>query len=220
LVGDAGFKTRPFGVNASIAKIPVIGLVGGIASGKSLVAHQLESLGAGILDGDRMGHEVLRMPEVEQIARERWGERVMDDVGRINRSALAKVVFAPPPDGPRELEFLEQLTHPRIGQRLREQAEAMAGSGKYRALVIDAPVMLEAGWHTICDRIVYVEAPYEVRRSRALKRGWSEADFAAREGAQESLDVKRRHADIMIDNSGSADSTREQVERFWHTLIG
>jgi dephospho-CoA kinase len=207
-------------VSASTAKIPVIGLVGGIASGKSLVARQFESLGAGILDGDRTGHEVLRMPEVEQIARKRWGERVMDPAGRINRSALAKIVFAPPPDGPRELEFLEQVTHPKIGQRLREQTEAMVESGKYRALVIDAPLMLEAGWHNICDRIVYVEAPYDVRRSRALNRGWSEADFEAREGAQESLDVKRRHADIMIDNSGSAESTREQVERVWHTLIG
>jgi dephospho-CoA kinase len=199
--------------------IPVIGLLGGIASGKSLVAQQLESLGAGILDGDRTGHEVLELPEVRQQIRQRWGERVMNAEGRIDRSAVASIVFAPTPDAPRELNFLEQLTHPKIGQLLRKRAADMAASGRYRALVLDAPVMLEAGWHTICDRIVFVDAPRDTRLARAATRGWSEAVFTSREKAQESLDVKRRQADIIIDNSRSAEFTREQVERFWHRLV-
>jgi dephospho-CoA kinase len=199
--------------------IPVIGLLGGIASGKSLVAREMASLGAGILDADRMGHEVLEQPEVRQQIRQRWGERVMNAEGRIDRSAVAKIVFAPASDAARELNFLEQLTHPRIGQLLRERAAQMAASGRYRALVLDAPVMIEAGWHTICDSIVFVDAPRDVRLARALARGWSKAQFTARENAQESLDVKRRQADIMIDNSQSAELTRNQVVRFWHSLV-
>ena len=200
--------------------IPVIGLLGGIASGKSMVARQFEELGAGILDADRTGHEVLRMAEMEQAARERWGTSVLDAEGHIDRARLAEIVFAAPPEGPRELEYLEQLTHDRIGQLLRGRAQAMAASGRYAALVLDAPLMLEAGWHTICNQIVFVDAPREVRLSRARNRGWSEEEFAAREAQQESLIVKRRHADIIIDNSGPPEATRAQVERFWHSLVG
>jgi dephospho-CoA kinase len=87
-------------------------------------------------------------------------------------------------------------------------------------LVLDAPVMLEAGWHTLCNQIVFVDAPREVRLARAVARGWTETDFTAREAAQESLDVKRRHADAIIDNSGSAETTQAQVRRLWHSLPG
>jgi len=68
--------------------------------------------------------------------------------------------------------------------------------------------------------VVFVDAPRELRLARARKRGWSEADFAAREGAQESLDFKRKRADLVLDNSGSPEQTQAQVERFWHSLVG
>jgi dephospho-CoA kinase len=201
-------------------RIPIIGLLGGIASGKSLVADCLEELGAGVLDADRMGHEVLRLPEVRKAVGMRWGDAVFDAAGEVDRKALAKIVFDPSPTGRDSLQYLEQLTHPKIGQLLRQEAEALAASGRHKALVLDAPVMLEAGWHTLCDQILFVDAPREVRLGRARARGWSEADFTAREAAQESLDVKRQHADAIIDNSGSTESTRAQVTRLWHSLIG
>ena len=80
--------------------------------------------------------------------------------------------------------------------------------------------MLEAGWHTLCDHIVFVDAPRQVRLARALTRGWTEADFTSREAAQESLDVKRRQADAIIDNSGSLESVQAQVRRLWDSLLG
>lgn len=205
---------------AAKAAIPVIGLLGGIASGKSLVAKCLRELGAGILDADRMGHEVLLQDEVKQAARGRWGEAIFSADGQIKRKALAKIVFDPSPKGREELQYLEELTHPRIGQLLSQEAQLLAASGGYPALVLDAPVMLEAGWHTLCDHILFVDAPREARLARAKARGWTEADFTSREAAQESLDVKRTHADAIIDNSGSAESTQAQVRRLWHSLIG
>lgn len=197
----------------------IVGLLGGVASGKSLIARQLCELGAGLLDGDQAGHEVLRLPEIERQVRERWGESVIDRDGRVDRKALGKIVFAPPPDGPRELRRLEQLTHPEIGVCLRLQAEELAKAGR-KVAVLDAPVMLKAGWDAFCDRIVFVEAPPEVRLARAIERGWNQEDFAAREAAQESLEVKRAHADTVIDNSGSPEDSQAQVERFWHSLVG
>ncbi len=85
--------------------------------------------------------------------------------------------------------------------------------------MLDAPLLLEAGWDKFCDTLVFVDAPRELRLARALARGWSEEDFAAREGVQESLDWKRRRADVVVDNSGSPEQTRSQVERLWHSLI-
>jgi dephospho-CoA kinase len=85
-------------------------------------------------------------------------------------------------------------------------------------VVIDAPLLVEAGWNEFCDRVVFIEAPRTVRFARALGRGWSGQDFAAREARQEPCEVKRQLADVVIDNAGSEESTRAQVERAWHVL--
>ena len=197
----------------------VIGILGGVASGKSLVARQLAALGAGRLDADRAGHKVLRMPRIEAAIRARWGQAVRGPDGRIDRSRLARIVFADPPNGPREREHLEQLTHPEIGRLLQQQAEVLEGSGT-AVVVLDAPLLLEAGWDRLCDKLVFVDAPRQTRVSRALARGWSEEDFAAREAVQKSLDFKRERADAVVDNSGAPEQTQAQVERFWQSLIG
>jgi dephospho-CoA kinase len=195
----------------------IIGLLGGVASGKSFVARQFESLGAGVLDADRAAHEVLRMPEIEAAAQERWGPEVLDCRGRIDRSRLARIVFGP--RGATEREYLEKLTHPRIQQLVRRQAEALAEAG-HPVAVVDAPLLLEAGWDAFCDALIYIDTPRPSRLARALERGWKEEEFTAREDAQESLDVKRARADMIVDNSGSAEQTRAQIERYWHALVG
>jgi dephospho-CoA kinase len=197
----------------------VIGILGGVASGKSLVARQLARLGAGLLDADRAGHEVLQLPRVEAAVRERWGEEAFGPDDCIDRARLARIVFADPPGGPRERKHLEQLTHPEIGRLLKQQADALASSG-IAVAVLDAPLLLEAGWDTLCEKLVFVDAPREIRLLRALARGWSKEDFTAREGAQESLDFKRERADVVVDNSGSPEQTQAQIERFWQSLIG
>ncbi|HEY4309770.1 MAG TPA: dephospho-CoA kinase [Pirellulales bacterium] len=196
----------------------VIGLVGGIASGKSLVARQLVELGAGWLDADRAGHEVLEQEEVKQAIRERFGSEVFTPDGQLSRPAIGRRVFGS--EGAAEdRRFLEQLTHPRIGELLGRQAAALEEEGK-QILVLDAPLLMEAGWNKFCEKTVFVEAPREVRLQRARGRGWSDAEFAAREAAQQSLDVKRNRADVVLDNSGSAEATREQVKHLWHSLNG
>ena len=104
----------------------LIGLLGGVASGKSFVARQLAAWGAGVLDADRAAHEVLREPATEEAARARWGERVFGPDGRIDRSKLAQVVFSPLPEGVKERAYLEKLIHPEVGRRLREEAGRLA----------------------------------------------------------------------------------------------
>jgi len=196
----------------------ILGLLGGVASGKSLVSRQLAELGAVVLDADRAGHEALRLPSTEAAARQRWGDAVFGPDGHIDRSRLARIVFAPPPDGPSERKFLEELTHPEIGRRLTAQAEAKKADSPLA--VLDAALILEAGWDKLCNYLAFIDVPKEVRAARALLRGWTDEDFSAREAAQESLHSKRTRADVIIDNTGSVEHTKEQVQRLWQFLVG
>ncbi len=195
----------------------VIGIAGGVASGKSLVAKQLETLGAVTVDADCIAHEVLEAAEVREAIGERWGEAVFDDAGRVDRGAIARRVFAPPPDGPTELEYLESLSHPRI-RRLLEQRISELAVAKAPAAILDAAVMFKAGWDCLCDKIIFVEAPRPVRLSRALERGWTEEEFVRREASQTSLEKKRALSDLVLDNSGTAEALEAQVNQFWRDV--
>jgi dephospho-CoA kinase len=196
----------------------VLGIIGGIASGESLVSRRLGELGAEVLDADRVGHAVLRDPEVERAIRERWGDGVFGPDGRVDRSRLAAVVFSGLPDNREDLDYLEQLTHPRIKQKLRETMDEMARAGTAAVLVLDAALLVEAGWASLCDKILFVDAARRVRLQRAAQRGWTEAGFDAREAAQASVDSKRVRADFVIDNSSTLEHTYEQLETVWRLL--
>src|SRR3972149_5703140 len=131
-----------------------IGLVGGVASGKSLVARMLVELGAGLLDADRTGHDVLADDaEVHQALREKWGDAVFTADGSIDRAALDACVFAENDDARTDRRWLESLLHPRIRQRLETLRIEFAAEGR-PAVVLDAPLLLEAGWGPLCDLIV------------------------------------------------------------------
>jgi dephospho-CoA kinase len=197
----------------------IIGLLGGIASGKSFVAEQFRQLGAAALDADRVGHEVLRLPAIKEAVRHQFGREVLNSTGEVDRKALGKIVFAPAPDGPRQLTVLEQITHPEIRRRLNEQVEQLAAEGVTLA-VLDAPVLLKAGWGDVCDALVFVDCEDAVRRTRAIERGWTPDEFAAREAAQESLAEKRKRADYVLENSAGTEYTKAQIERLWHCLVG
>jgi dephospho-CoA kinase len=196
----------------------IIGILGGVASGKSLVSAIFAAHGLGVLDADRAGHEVLRLQHVLEAARNRWGGEIIGEDGQIDRGRLAKIVFQPDEIGTRERTFLTHLTHPEIALLLMQEANQMSAAG-IRAVVLDAAVMLQAGWDDWCDKLVFIDVPYTIRLSRALVRGWKEEDFIAREAAQESLDFKRRRADVVIDNSGSTERTRAQIERCLPILL-
>jgi len=194
-----------------------IGLLGGVASGKSLVAKEFEQLGAGRLDCDQVAHQVLQLPEVVRAIRQRWGDRVLDPSGQVDRQQVAKIVFAPTSEGRKERKFLEQLTHPLIADRITQQRDQLAGEG-FRIVVLDAPLLLEAGWDKLCSVLVFVFAPRDVRLARAAGRGWTEAEFSAREQAQIPIELKRQRAHFEVDNSGPLEHTREQLLRIWGIL--
>jgi dephospho-CoA kinase len=199
--------------------VKTIGLVGGIGSGKSSVAEMLGKLGAGVISADAAGHAVLaEEPAVQDAIRQRWGSGVFAADGSVDRSAVAQRVFAPGRAGKEDLRFLERLVHPLIRQRLLSQLKALSAQGR-RAIVIDAALLFEAGWHDLCNIIVFIDAPRPVRLARARRRGWADDQFDARDAAQWPVDEKRRRADAVLENNGTLDNLRQAVGEFWEKYV-
>src|SRR5262245_31887176 len=177
----------------------VIGLVGGIGSGKSLVASALERRGGRVVAADQFGHEALRRPEVRDRVFARWGPGLADAAGEVDRKKLAAVVFA----DPGERKALEAMVFPHIERRIEEEIGRARSDPAVRLVVLDAAVMLEAGWARVCDEVVYVHAPRAARLARLReKRGWTEDQVRAREAAQLPLTEKATRAHVAVDNSG------------------
>ena len=180
----------------------VIGIAGGIACGKSLVAQQFQKLGAVVLDVDQMGHRVLHDAEVLEAIRRQWGDCVFKGDGNVDRKALADIVFAPErEDEPNQLEILERITHPRIAELVKAQILQLQTNESIPAVVLDAPVMFKAGWDKFCDKIIFVDVPFELRSKRAMEsRNWSQDELISREQRQMPLTEKQERATNPIDS--------------------
>jgi len=196
----------------------VIGIVGGIASGKSTVAAELTSLGAVVLDADQTAHDMISQPEVKQVLVERWGESILNHAGEPDRQAIADHVFSPSNADNQELEFLESLLHPLVRQHFEGELKDFSSQGTV-AVVIDAPLLLEAGWKDLCDSVIFVESSEENRAERVGPRGWSLDEISRREAAQMPIDEKQRQATHVIRNSGSRADLRAKVQAFWDSTI-
>jgi dephospho-CoA kinase len=191
----------------------VVGLLGGIGSGKSQVAAAFARQGARVIAGDQLGQAALRDPAIRARIASRWGQGILDENGEVDRRRLAAIVFA----DAAQRKALEAITHPWIRQRIHaEVAEACKDSG-VKLIVLDAAVMLEAGWNDLCDRLVFIEAPRDMRLARvARQRGWSEKEVEAREQAQLPLTEKAVRADHVLDNSASLEHLNRQVNDLLH----
>lgn len=189
---------------------PVVGLIGGIGSGKSTVAEAFARRGAQVISGDRLGHEALRQPTIREQVVAHFGQGVLDEQGEIDRRRLGAMVFA----DPAWLRALEKLVFPYIERRFPEEVAAARQDPRIALIVFDAAVLLEAGWNKWCDRVVYVDAPPEVRLARlARQRGWSAKEVQARENSQLPLAEKKARADFVIDNAGPPEQRDAQVDR-------
>lgn len=195
---------------------PVIGILGGIGAGKSTVAAELARLGCAVVDADAVGHELLAENEVKDALRGRWGEEIFDPAGQVDRAALAQRAFA----GAGELEALNRIMHPRMRRRLAGRIEQLSADASVEAVVLDAAVLLEAGWDDLCTHIIYVSAPAQARRARARAgRGWDAATWRKRENMQKPLDKKQSRAEYVIDNSSSLTHLRRRVRQLFHRIV-
>jgi dephospho-CoA kinase len=186
----------------------IVGVIGGIASGKSEVSKLLEEKGAAVFPADAVGHRLLGRPDIREKIVDLFGSSCLGENGVIDRKQLAKVFFSGPSD---QLTQLEAILHPVIRQQAMEAIEAFRKDRSKPMLILDVPLLIEAGWESLCDRIVFVETPLEIRIANAKRRGWSEQELFAREGTQLPLDKKKESATDVVPNFGTVEDLRNNL---------
>ena len=192
----------------------LVGLTGGIGSGKTTVARMLEARGAVVFDADLLARDAIAVgtPGRERVL-ERFGPNVLAPGGDIDRDALAAVVFA----DPAARRDLEAIVHPEIRRLFAEGAEAYEDSDA--VVVFSAPLLVETGMHTAFEVLVVVSAPTETQVDRLLRgRGMSESAIRQRIEAQLPLEEKAAVADVLIDNEGTLEELEGQIDRVWAEL--
>ncbi len=188
--------------------IPVIGIVGGIGSGKSTVAGCFGELGCAIIDADRIGHELLGQPDIRSRIIRQWGRGILDGQGRIDRKRLGRIVFAEPS----ELAKLNEIMHPRISERIADEIARIRSAGDARGIILDAAVLIESSWDLFCDELLFVDSPQELRMERVMEtRGWDEATWRRREKSQFSVDTKAGACSYRINNSTDVSHLKKRV---------
>jgi len=191
----------------------VIGLVGGIGAGKSEVAAEMQTAGWCVVDADRVARDVLETPEVIAEVRALFGSGVMSEDGMVDPESLARVVFG---DDAARLR-LEAIAHPRIEAACVAAIDAAIEAG--RSVVLDAPLLIESGLGARCDRIVFVDAPDDVRHARADARsGWPPGEAARRESFQMALDGKRKRSHYVLVNAEDRASLQRQIAELLNRL--
>ncbi|QDV33099.1 dephospho-CoA kinase [Tautonia plasticadhaerens] len=201
--------------------VPVVGLIGGIGSGKSLAASALAAKGATVLDADAIGHALLDQRPARDEVVARFGDDVLapeppeGGPRRVDREALGRIVF----DEPTSLKALERILHPRMRKTFEKAINRVARRQEAPMVVLDAAILLEAGWDDLCDAVVFVEAPPAARLARlAASRGWSAEQLSKREQAQLPPARKRERADHVLPNDSTPDALEKRIESLWGRL--
>ena len=187
----------------------MVGLTGGIGSGKSTVSSLLEEKGAVVIDADRIVHEV-QAPggAAYQPIVERFGPEIVREDGSLDRKKLAAIVFS----DPAALADLNKITHQLVTQEIAGRMAAEAETD--HVVILDVPLLVESGRSDMLGMIV-VDCPVDVAVARAVARGMDEADVRRRIAAQASREDRLARADFVVDNSGSLDDLRREVDRAW-----
>lgn len=194
----------------------VLGLTGGIGSGKSTVSTMFAELGADVVDADQLAREVVEpgQPALDEIV-ETFGRQVLLRDGRLDRVRMGDLIF----HDAVAREKLNAITHPRIRERLWE--EVAARTVRTGLLILDIPLLYENGRTELVDAVVVVWVDRETQVHRLMERGGLAREEAVRRNAaQMSLDEKRDRANHVIDNSGSLEETRRQVETLYRQYAG
>lgn len=199
------------------ARPPIIGIAGGIGSGKSYVAQAFAQQGCVVFDADRVAKSQFADEAVKRQLRDWWGGQVFDENGAVDRTAVGRIVF----ENEIERKKLEGLIHPRVAaEREKLLRQIAADPGQIRAVVLDVPLLFEVGLHEKCDAVVFVETPFSVRLERVQGRGWDESELRRRENSQLPLDKKRELAQYVIRNGSQEVSLPLQVRDVLDRLAG
>ncbi len=224
----------------NIGKKPVIGILGGIGSGKSTVAAEFAKLGCKVIDADEIAHELLDGPTVKEKVVGLFGRTILDPAGKIDREKLAEVVFADARNQKSEIRsqkseagsqksevgslssalcLLSSVLHPLVLQRAEELIEQYNRQNQVKAIVLDMPLLVEVGWDKRCDRLIFIDCEQKLRLDRAKKMGFDKNQVKIRENFQISLDNKANVADNTINNNSDFSELAKQVTDIFSYVV-
>ncbi len=195
---------------------PIIGILGGVCSGKSTAAAEFAKLGCAVIDADQIAHQLLDDEQVRAKIVWLFGEVVLDDGGGISRAKLAEEVFS---DG-EKLKNLTDILHPLVLARTEELIAEYQGRGEVKAIVLDMPLLVEVGWDKQCDSVIFIDCNEKKRLERAPKGGIFDSEqLKVRENLQISLDIKRRIADTITDNNSDLSGLSKQIANILSDIV-
>jgi dephospho-CoA kinase len=195
---------------------PIIGIVGGIGSGKSWVAKIFGELGCLVIDSDQLVRLAYGDPAIRAVLRKWWGDEVFNTDLSVNRSSIAAKIF----DNPVQRELLEQLLHPWVDNERKKLMQKAVDDAQVLAFIWDTPLLVENGLDKQCDVVVFVDAPAAVQLERVQRsRGWDQAELERREKSQLPLDKKREISDYVVVNTAEADRLRGQIREIVSQIL-
>ena len=194
----------------------VIGLTGGIATGKSTVCAILENAGAVIIDADRIARNLVKknLPAYRQIV-DTFGKSILLPGGEINRTALGDLIF----NDPRKKQLLNKILHPQVGKETDRQLKRIEKNNPHALVILDIPLLLESGLHKNLSEVIVVYTPEHIQINRLMQRDHiSQENALARIRSQMPIEEKKKLATIVIDNSGMLEDTRKQTLEIFQRL--
>lgn len=216
----------------------IVGVVGGVASGKSVATETLAELGGRVLNADAIAHQVLEQPEVIDQLVDRFGGTVLEREDeqdptkrKLDRKRIAKLVFGETPEHQSNKDFLESVVQTRVRQQLlrelsewkqinQDSASQTHGSKRlHKFLVLDIPLLFERGWDEHCDTILMIDTPEERRRAFAMARGWTEAEWRVREINQMPIVEKRARATDVITNDKGLEQLKNRIRKWYESKV-
>ena len=144
----------------------IIGILGGMCSGKSSVAKEFGNLGCAIIDADKIAHELFKENTVKNAIEDTFGKGVFDKKGQVDRNRLREIVF----ESAENVSKINSILHPLVLAKCQCQITALSADKKVKAIVLDIPLLVETGWNDLCDKLVFVACEEDLRVSRAEKR--------------------------------------------------
>ena len=196
---------------------PIIGILGGIGSGKSTVAACFAELGCVVIDADAIAHEILDEADISAKLIDRWGTEVLDSKGVVKRDKVAEHVF----DSEEELDFLNALVHPPVLELVEVLIDAHRSDSDISGIVLDMPLLVEVGWEKKCDFLIFVNCSEDKRRERIAKNAKIDIEqIKKRENFQISLDKKKEKAHYVVSNNSDKSDMAEQIAQIFSSITG
>jgi len=200
----------------NLKKKPIIGILGGVCSGKSTVAAEFAKLGCSVIDADKIAHELLDKKNIKGKIIATFGQGILNSTGKVNRKKLADIVF----DDSDKLSLLNKMLHRLVLKRAEELIKQYNRQNQVRGIVLDMPLLVEVGWDKRCDKLIFVDCDWQLRVDRAKKMGFfDENQLKIRENFQISLDRKVGLVDNTIDNNSDFSALAKQVADIFSYIV-